>query len=249
VLFQLPESTATEDSNTKENQHTNHGLPYRSIFAVLTWDSVVIFDTYHTKPLATIRGLHYCHLVDATWTSDGRNLIVCSTDGYVSIIRFGPEELGRVYVKPEDPMTPATAITTGTASSTISTKNDPMGSLSSSSVISSPAVRNLKPKLPTPEATLLPPCEPGPVAVANPPAKRAKTLTSSPSPSANYMAVASALSVQNENAEELIGRAVNKLTLSHTSSSNNNNNRDDRPVQGQPPKKKKRIQPMLLSSN
>jgi hypothetical protein len=47
-------------------------------------------------------------LVDAAWTPDGRNLIVCSTDGYISILRFAVGELGQVYVVP--PITTTAAI-------------------------------------------------------------------------------------------------------------------------------------------
>jgi hypothetical protein len=75
-------------------------LPYRNIFAVLTWDSVIIYDTFHNKPLSIARGLHYANIVDAAWTADGHALMVCSTDGYISILRFAQGELGEVYHMP-----------------------------------------------------------------------------------------------------------------------------------------------------
>jgi chromatin assembly factor 1 subunit B len=75
-------------------------LPYRNIFAVLTWDSVIIYDTFHEKPLSISCGLHYANIVDASWTADGHTLLVGSTDGYISILRFAPGELGDVYHKP-----------------------------------------------------------------------------------------------------------------------------------------------------
>lgn len=75
-------------------------LPYRNIFAVLTWDSVIIYDTFHDKPLSIARGLHYANIVDASWSADGHTLMVCSTDGYISILRFAEGELGEVYSKP-----------------------------------------------------------------------------------------------------------------------------------------------------
>ena len=90
VLFQLP-SNATPSS----------GLPYRSVFAVLTLDTVLIYDTHHNNPIAMARGLHYAGLTDAAWSSDGKTLFVTSSDGYVSILSFGNGELGAVYDAPE----------------------------------------------------------------------------------------------------------------------------------------------------
>ena len=72
-------------------------MPYRSIVAVLTLDTVLIYDTHHTQPLAIIQGLHYANLTDAAWSACGHNLMVSSTDGYLSIVTFAPGELGTVY--------------------------------------------------------------------------------------------------------------------------------------------------------
>ncbi|EEC49447.1 predicted protein, partial [Phaeodactylum tricornutum CCAP 1055/1] len=101
VLFQLP-SGATYNEDCKENQAgmstcnkpSTSGLPYRSIFAVLTWNTVLIYDTYHDTPLSVVKGLHYANLSDATWSDDGHVLIVSSTDGYVSVLQFALGELG-----------------------------------------------------------------------------------------------------------------------------------------------------------
>ncbi|KAL3767141.1 hypothetical protein ACHAW5_003160 [Stephanodiscus triporus] len=90
VLFRLPPNAPNEKS----------ALPYRSIFAVLTNDSVVVYDTYHDRPLALARGLHYAGLTDAAWSGDGRTLFVTSSDGYISILSFGVGELGDAYVAP-----------------------------------------------------------------------------------------------------------------------------------------------------
>ena len=89
VLFQLPPATKKAI------------LPYRSIFAVLTIDTVLIYDTQHNVPLAMARGLHYAGLTDASWSTDGMTLFVTSSDGYVSILSFGEGELGEVYHAPE----------------------------------------------------------------------------------------------------------------------------------------------------
>jgi hypothetical protein len=90
VLFRLP-------PNVPEGKSA---LPYRSVFAVLTTDSVVIYDTHHDRPLSLARGLHYAGLTDAAWSGDGRTLFVTSSDGYVSILSFGVGELGDVYTAP-----------------------------------------------------------------------------------------------------------------------------------------------------
>ena len=90
ILYELPESAQVE---SKENQ----GLPYRSIFAVLTLDTVLIYDTHHDRPLAVAKGLHYAGLTDCCWSKDGRHLLVSSTDGYLSILSFQNGELGKLY--------------------------------------------------------------------------------------------------------------------------------------------------------
>jgi len=87
VLFQLP-----------PNSNFKSPLPYRTIFAILTSDTVLLYDTHHNHPLAMARGLHYAGLTDAAWANDGRTLFVTSSDGYVSILSFGEGELGEVYV-------------------------------------------------------------------------------------------------------------------------------------------------------
>ena len=91
VLFKLPTTT---DGAMKSN------LPYRSVFAVLTLDSVILYDTYHLAPLAVARGLHYANLTDCAWTCDGRTLIITSRDGYISFLTFDKGELGEVYIPP-----------------------------------------------------------------------------------------------------------------------------------------------------
>lgn len=63
----------------------------------MTEKSILIYDTYHTKPIAMARGLHYSGLTDAMWTPNGQSLVVCSSDGYVSFVTFDEGELGRVY--------------------------------------------------------------------------------------------------------------------------------------------------------
>ncbi|TMW55811.1 hypothetical protein Poli38472_008459 [Pythium oligandrum] len=61
---------------------------YRSIFAVVTLNAVVIYDSQQCHPVCTVKNLHYADLTDATWSADGQTLSVSSMDGYVSFIRF-----------------------------------------------------------------------------------------------------------------------------------------------------------------
>jgi hypothetical protein len=66
-------------------------LPHRCVFAVLSLNAVLIYDTQQSEPLAVASHIHYASLTDATWSADGKCLAVSSSDGYVSIIRFGDE--------------------------------------------------------------------------------------------------------------------------------------------------------------
>jgi hypothetical protein len=59
-------------------------LGHRVIFAVGTLDSVFIYDTQAWgAPIALLTGLHYAPLTDLAWSSDGRTLVVSSSDGCV----------------------------------------------------------------------------------------------------------------------------------------------------------------------
>jgi chromatin assembly factor 1 subunit B len=146
VLFKIPEVMDDSKENQAPQTARKPSLPYRSVLSVLTWDSVVIYDTYHSQPLAIIRGLHYANLVDAVWAVDGHHLIVCSTDGYISIITFAPGELGEVYKSP-----------------TVETPIEQQSTSCTAPVEPSRPVN-------------LPPCEPGEVNILQArPVKRAKT--------------------------------------------------------------------------
>ncbi|GMF47537.1 unnamed protein product [Phytophthora fragariaefolia] len=78
----------------QEGQADNAPLPnffktqYRSVFAVITLDAVIIYDTQQPHPICTVKGLHYADLTDASWTADGQTLSISSTDGYISFIQF-----------------------------------------------------------------------------------------------------------------------------------------------------------------
>ncbi|XP_055690668.1 chromatin assembly factor 1 subunit B [Lutzomyia longipalpis] len=72
-------------------------LLYRMVFAVATKNSVFFYDTQQTIPFGVISNIHYTRLTDLTWSSDGRLLVVSSTDGFCSLITFSEGELGKVY--------------------------------------------------------------------------------------------------------------------------------------------------------
>lgn len=72
-------------------------LPYRLIYAVAQYDSVLIYDTVSPRPLAQVRNIHYSSLTDLAWAPDGNTLLVTSTDGFCSALLFEPRDLGNVY--------------------------------------------------------------------------------------------------------------------------------------------------------
>lgn len=45
-------------------------------------------------PVAVLCGLHYSEISDLAWSEDGSHLVVSSRDGYCSIVRFDPGDLG-----------------------------------------------------------------------------------------------------------------------------------------------------------
>ncbi|XP_054258509.1 chromatin assembly factor 1 subunit B [Macrosteles quadrilineatus] len=85
-------------------------LPYRIVIAVATQSNVMLYDTQHAAPFALITNIHYTRLTDLSWSSDGRVLVVSSSDGYCSIITFAENELGTIYTK-EDNQTPENELT------------------------------------------------------------------------------------------------------------------------------------------
>lgn len=233
VLFRLPKSVVDE---TKENPST---LSYRSIFAVLTLDSVLIYDTHHDQPLAVARGLHYAGLTDCCWSQDGLHLMVSSTDGYISILSFEDGELGEVYSPPVEQL-----LVADTTPCTLADIENVRGD-----VVDAPK--------PTPvvqpdELPKIAPCEPGQSAILEaPPAKRAKTritptlLSACEKPASNQVTPAKRnLAVETDQ----VGDAVNKLSLGAAASASRISEEAQSAEDVKPVKKKKRIQPVLLSN-
>jgi len=212
------------------------GLPYRSLFAVLTLDSILIYDTHHSAPLSVIQGLHYSGLTDCCWSPDGMNLMVCSSDGYISMMNFNQEDLGEVYIPPSASDVPS--------SSKQKTEVPPPVEL---------------PLLPPCDK------DPLPVVLVAPAAKKAKTritptlvsigiqssssnlpkrMIASPSAATKIAKMATAKRAISET--EIVGEAVTKLSLDNSKNSKVNKTEA---AGEKPKKKKKRVQPLLISSN
>jgi len=90
IVYKLPPNAQKTGGWKGVGDNLNH----RSIFAILTRDTIYIHDTFHSEPLVVLKGLHYANLTDCCWSSDGRSLIVSSSDGYVSLVTFSEGELG-----------------------------------------------------------------------------------------------------------------------------------------------------------
>eukprot|EP01034_Spumella_vulgaris_P041075 gene41075-50830_t len=69
---------------------------YRVIFAVVTTKVILIYDTQHTAPLAAFANLHLAPINDCAWSGDGRLLVACSSDGYLTFVRFSEGSLGEM---------------------------------------------------------------------------------------------------------------------------------------------------------
>ncbi|TFK73115.1 hypothetical protein BDN72DRAFT_814927 [Pluteus cervinus] len=63
-------------------------LPYRMLFAVVTMDTVTIYDTQQAGPICLLTKLHYDEFTDMSWSPDGQCLILTSRDGYCTIVIF-----------------------------------------------------------------------------------------------------------------------------------------------------------------
>lgn len=94
LLFELREY---DESNPPIIQ-----LPYRMVFAVATKSSVCLYDTQQKMPFGLISNIHYARLTDLAWSSDGKVLVVSSSDGFCTLITFSDDELGTLYIAKED---------------------------------------------------------------------------------------------------------------------------------------------------
>lgn len=79
-------------------------LPHRTVWAVLTADSILVYDSESALPLAVVQGTHFAPLTDLAWAADGRLLVVTSHDGYATLIRFDEGQLGTPLPAAEQPL-------------------------------------------------------------------------------------------------------------------------------------------------
>ena len=273
VLFELPTSVL---EGSKENQHplrksiTNNtnsskqypfpstnpsGLPYRTIFAVLTLDSIFIYDTHHAAPLSVLQGLHYSGLTDCCWSSDGMNLVVCSSDGYISIVNFADGDLGKVYYS-------------------ATSKDDNLSATTSSHSNLCVQTQQKIEETPPVELLPLPPCDqdPSQLVLVAPAAKKARKTRITPTlvSSGMYSSIKStgnrskASVPENQKMKptkratsetEIVGEVVTKLSLDNRNTkyvrnkTSHGNGNGIIPSEEKPKKKKKRVQPFLISSS
>lgn len=76
-------------------QHDNIvQLQYNVVFAVATLDTVFLYDIYEPFPIGYVKGMHWQPITDLCWSRDGQYLLVCSIDGYISVVYFESNELG-----------------------------------------------------------------------------------------------------------------------------------------------------------
>jgi WD40 repeat protein len=87
-----------EEDNEEQDEGSNtFPFPYRLVFAVATQNSVILYDSQHMSPFGFITDIHYARISDITWSSDGRLLMISSTDGYCTFVTFNEGEIGIPY--------------------------------------------------------------------------------------------------------------------------------------------------------
>uniref|UniRef100_K3XC86 CAF1B/HIR1 beta-propeller domain-containing protein n=1 Tax=Globisporangium ultimum (strain ATCC 200006 / CBS 805.95 / DAOM BR144) TaxID=431595 RepID=K3XC86_GLOUD len=87
LLYELRRQEA-EDGDESKPTPNFFQTPYRSVFAVITLNTVIIYDTQQVHPICTLKDLHYADLTDVSWSRDGQVLSISSMDGYLSFIQF-----------------------------------------------------------------------------------------------------------------------------------------------------------------
>jgi chromatin assembly factor 1 subunit B len=66
------------------------------VYVVTTVSSFYVIRSDRPKPIAFGTDIHCTSIVDASWSSDAHLLGLSSTDGYITLIQFGDDELGGV---------------------------------------------------------------------------------------------------------------------------------------------------------
>jgi len=84
----------TGEGNLHKDDITPFDFPFRSVFAVATLESVFVYDTEHTTPVAAAANHHFEKITDLAWSRDGKMLLIASIDGSVSVMSFSQLEGG-----------------------------------------------------------------------------------------------------------------------------------------------------------
>lgn len=106
-----PSRSVTESDDTSSSSAPVFALKYRIVYAVATQDSIIVYDTEQKQPLCVVSNLHYSTFTDLTWSPDGNNLLMTSTDGFCSVIIFENDELGTKYTEAvTKPTAPASSV-------------------------------------------------------------------------------------------------------------------------------------------
>ena len=82
------------DDESVASTNPFRGLKHRCIFCVCTIDGAMVYDTEVASPVAVISNAHYAAVTCATWSADGRTLVLSSKDGFCSFVRFDEGEFG-----------------------------------------------------------------------------------------------------------------------------------------------------------
>eukprot|EP00359_Climacostomum_virens_P007953 CAMPEP_0204913460 /NCGR_PEP_ID=MMETSP1397-20131031/11319_1 /ASSEMBLY_ACC=CAM_ASM_000891 /TAXON_ID=49980 /ORGANISM="Climacostomum Climacostomum virens, Strain Stock W-24" /LENGTH=376 /DNA_ID=CAMNT_0052084695 /DNA_START=680 /DNA_END=1810 /DNA_ORIENTATION=- len=96
----IPDSTAVACRfcpvafEATDNSSLLNGLGQKWVWAVATRTAVLIYDSEHIQPLHAVSNAHYSSLTDLVWCSPNL-LAVSSNDGFVSLISFEDNELGK----------------------------------------------------------------------------------------------------------------------------------------------------------
>ncbi|KAI1716780.1 chromatin assembly factor 1 subunit B [Ditylenchus destructor] len=76
------------------------GLPYRLVYAVMTKDSVMVYDSQYSEPFYYIDNMHFNVLTSVSWSPDGKVLAISSMEGYISFVTVEHRVIGKVCKKP-----------------------------------------------------------------------------------------------------------------------------------------------------
>jgi chromatin assembly factor 1 subunit B len=66
------------------------------VFAVASRESVLVYSTESYIPICAANNIHYASITDLAWCND-KSLIISSSDGFCSAIKFEPKQFGERY--------------------------------------------------------------------------------------------------------------------------------------------------------